>query len=351
MEKFVSATTSDRTGVAVPDARADSPPPVACLYCGGADYEIGLKGLRDRLAMTTATWSWWRCRGCGSAVISPFPKPEDLAAYYPAVYSFAPELGRVGPVRRILAALEYRFFFRPQYASVARCVLRNATGLPPRPRLLDVGCGRGIRMLSFRERGCDVEGMDFQPELAEYARSQLGIQVTCTPVEELTRHFAPASFDILTAIYVVEHVTDVKSLLASCYALLKPGGWLVAGVPLFDSVQAGVLGTRWLNAADIRHVALPSQEGMRRSCRSVGFSEIKFRPDPLTICSGLYALSIMPGATTTAVYTLGGAITLCKRLLAGALTTFFLPWVAVENYLLHRPGQALVFARKPIGAA
>jgi SAM-dependent methyltransferase len=305
--------------------------------------------MRDRLAVTPLVWSWWRCRQCGSGMIAPFPKAEDLAAYYPAVYSFAPELGRVSPVRRVLAALEYRFFFRPQYDSVARVVLRHATGLPAQPRLLDVGCGRGLRMLSFRDRGCEVEGMDFQPELAAYVRTQLGIRVTCTPVEELTRNFEPAAFDVLTAIYVVEHVTDVKSLLASCFALLRPGGWLVAGVPLFDSVQASVLGTHWLNSADIRHVALPTHEGMRRVCRAVGFDEIKFLPDPLLTCAGLYALSVLPGATTTAVYTLGGAAILAKRLLAGAVTAMMIPWVTVENYVLRRPGQALVFARKPTG--
>jgi SAM-dependent methyltransferase len=317
------------------------------LYCGGNDYDLLLDGMRDRLAVTPLVWSWWRCRACGSGTIMPFPKAEDLAAYYPTVYSFAPELGRVSPIRRVLAALEYRFFFRPQYGSVARAVLRAASGLPSRPKVLDVGCGRGLRMLSFRERGCDVEGMDFQPELAEYVRSQLGIRVTCTPVEELTRDFAPESFDLLTAIYVVEHVTDVNSLLSSCYALLRPGGWLVAGVPMLDSVQARLLGTRWLNAADIRHVALPTHEGMRRACRTVGFDEMKFLPDPLLTCAGLYALSVLPGATTTAVYTGGGAVVLAKRLLAGAVTAAMLPWVAMENYVVRRPGQALVFARKP----
>jgi SAM-dependent methyltransferase len=324
------------------------PPPVACLYCGGTAYDLHLRGLHDRLGVTPLTWSWWRCRGCDSGVLSPFPKAEELAAYYPAVYSFAPELGRVSSVRRVLAALEYRFFFRPQYGSVARAILRAATGLPARPRLLDVGCGRGLRMLSFRERGCEVEGMDFQPELAEYVRTQLGIHVTCTPVEDLTRHFAPGSFDILTAIYVVEHVTDVKGLLASCFALLKPGGWLVAGVPMWDSIQAGVLGARWLNAAEApRHVSLPTREGMRRVCRSIGFDEVKFRPDPLLTCAGLYALSIVPGASTTAVYTGGGLVTIAKRLLAGALTAALIPWVAVENYVFRRPAQALVLARRP----
>lgn len=344
----MNPVASDRSETTPAASGADAPPPVPCLYCGGREYEVQLKGMRDRLAVTPLVWSWWRCRSCGSGVISPFPKAEDLAAYYPAVYSFAPELGRASPVRRVLAALEYRFFFRPQYVSVARAVLRAATGLPARPRVLDVGCGRGLRMLSFRERGCDVEGVDFQPDLVEYVRSQLGIPVTCAPVEELTSRFAPDSFDLLTAIYVVEHVTDVKSLLSSCFALLRPGGWLVAGVPLFDSVQASVLGTRWLNAADIRHVALPTREGMRRACNAVGFDTIRFLPDPLLTCAGLYALSILPGATTTAVYTGGGAVVLAKRLLAGALTASLLPWAAVENYILRRPGQALVFARKPL---
>jgi SAM-dependent methyltransferase len=281
-------------------------------------------------------------------VLVPFPAREELAAYYPAVYSFAPELGNKGLARRVLARLEYRFFFRPQYASQVRGVLRRATGLPARPRLLDVGCGRGLRLLTFREHGCEVEGTDFQPELAEYVRKQLGIPVTCAAVEDLGRHFAPASFDLVTAIYVVEHVTDVMGLLTSCHDLLRPGGWLVAGIPLVDSVQAGVLRGRWLNAAEApRHVTLPSQEGMRRACSAVGFDRVLFHPDPLLTCAGLYALSALPGASTTAVYSRGGLLTLGQRLLAGAITGLMIPWVAVENYLLRRPSQALVFARRP----
>jgi SAM-dependent methyltransferase len=323
------------------------PPPVACLYCGAGDYELLLPGVRDPLGVVAFTCSWWRCRSCRSGVISPFPKADELASYYPAVYSFAPELGRTSRLRKILAALEYRFFFRPQYASVARTVLRAATGLPTRPRVLDIGCGRGLRMLSFRDRDCDVEGMDFLPELAEYVQSQLGIPFTCASVDNLSQHFESESFDLLTAICVVEHVTDVKSLLGSCFALLRPGGWLVAEVPLLDSVQARTLGRRWLGTADIRHVAVPTQEGMRRACRAAGFDAIKLLPESLLTCAGLYALSILPGATTTAVYSNRGASAVVRRLLAGVLTACMIPWVAVENYLLRRPAHGLVFARKP----
>jgi SAM-dependent methyltransferase len=343
----VAAQTSGTLAATELVSASEQPPPVACLYCGGAAYDLLLPGVRDPLGVVQFACSWWRCRGCGSGVISPFPKADELAAYYPAVYSFAPELGRTSRLRKALAAFEYRFFFRLQYASVARSVLRTADGLPPRPRVLDIGCGRGLRMLSFRDRGCDVEGMDFLPELADYVQSRLGIPFTCASVLDLSKHFEPDSFDLLTAICVVEHVTDVRGLLASCYALLRPGGWLVAEVPLLDSVQAHVLGRRWLGTADIRHVAVPTREGMRRACRTAGFDTMKVLPESLLTCAGLYALSVLPGATTTAVYSNRGRAALARRLLAGALTACIIPWVAVENYLVRRPGHGLVFARKP----
>ena len=135
--------------------------------------------------------------------------------------------------------LEYHCFFRPIYESQARACSRDiawdgSTG----KRLLDVGCGTGLRLLAFRRRGFEVEGMDFHPESVEYLRRRHGVAAVCTDVDGLQGHFAAASFDVITAFHVVEHVPDVLALFRSCWTLLKPGGHFAGAVPLLDCIQA-----------------------------------------------------------------------------------------------------------------
>src|SRR3989442_1636035 len=182
----------------------------------------------ERLGYVPGRWAFWRCRECGSAVLSPFPKANELASLYPPVYSFALDLGRENPFRRFLARLEYRFFFRPQYEAQARRVLRGIDWQGARgQRLLDVGCGPGLRLITFRRRGFDVRGMDFQPEVVEYLRKELGIPAVCTDVHGLAECFPPTSFDLITAFSVLEHVPSVEAALESCFRLLNPCRWLV----------------------------------------------------------------------------------------------------------------------------
>jgi SAM-dependent methyltransferase len=333
------------TASPAPGAAPRLPP---CLYCGGEAYSRLFAGVHDRLGYVPGTWEYWRCGGCGSAMLAPFPRLEDLPAFYPPVYGFVPEMGQESTLKRTLAGLEYRFFFKPQYAAQVRRILRGAPGLPPRPRLLDVGCGRGLRLLAFRDRGCDVHGLDFQPEVVDYVQKHFGIPVACAGVENLDRHFAPASFDLVTAFYVVEHVVDVAEVLRTCFRLLRPGGWFVAAVPMVDSVQARVFRSHWMNVTEApRHVSLPSHRGLHEVCARVGYDRVSIQPDSTLTCAGIIGLSVFPQAATTAVYGGSRARAVANRLLGGLVALTAVPWVLAENYLIRRPAHGMVFAHKP----
>jgi 2-polyprenyl-6-hydroxyphenyl methylase/3-demethylubiquinone-9 3-methyltransferase len=95
-------------------------------------------------------------------------------------------------------------------------------------RVLDVGCGGGILSESMASSGADVTGIDLAEkslEVAKLHRLESGVQVDyrCIAVEALAAE-APASFDTVTCMEMLEHVPDPASVIAACAALVRPGG-------------------------------------------------------------------------------------------------------------------------------
>jgi SAM-dependent methyltransferase len=272
-----------------------------------------------------------------------------LASFYPPIYSFGLDQGPQSRFRRFLARLEYYWFYQCQYEAQARKVLRVTHNTDrPAGRLLDVGCGRGLRLLAFQRRGFTVHGMDFQTEAVEYVRDGLKLPTVCTDVGHLPSCFPPASFDVITAFYVLEHVPDVTALVTNCRSLLRPGGWMVLAVPYIDSVQARWLRACWSTVTEApRHLSIPTQQAMEQLCRRAGFDPVLLCPDSVFMCAGVLGLSLVPGAATTHVYGGGRLKALASRFLGAGVTAFSLPWCWLENHLFRRPAIGLVFAHKP----
>jgi 2-polyprenyl-6-hydroxyphenyl methylase/3-demethylubiquinone-9 3-methyltransferase len=98
-------------------------------------------------------------------------------------------------------------------------------------RILDIGCGGGILCEPLARLGAEMVGVD--PSEANIsgaqqhaAQSELTIDYRCTTAEDLAEH--REQFDLVLAMEVVEHVTDVPLFIASCASLVKPGGLMIA---------------------------------------------------------------------------------------------------------------------------
>ena len=341
----MSTTTLETSSAVTPAASS-----AACLYCGSTDLAPLYSGVRDRLGFVPGERSFLQCRACGSAVLDPLPKTEDLPGFYPPVYSFTLELGG-SRFKRMLSRAEYRFFFRPQYTAQVRrvmraCGWRNGNG----KKLLDVGCGRGLRLLEFRRLGFDVHGLDVQDDVVRYLREELHIPAECADVSAMGRFHEPESFDLITTFFLIEHIPDVREAFAAMYELLKPGGWMAAAVPFVDCVQAGVFGKKWINVMEApRHLSLPSRKGMTDACRAAGFDRVDLVPDSTLNCAGQIASSLIPGATLTHVYGQSRLMPLLARAVGAGVMLASVPWCLFENHVLGRISLGVVMAQKPLG--
>jgi 2-polyprenyl-6-hydroxyphenyl methylase/3-demethylubiquinone-9 3-methyltransferase len=97
-------------------------------------------------------------------------------------------------------------------------------------KVLDVGCGAGLLSEAMAREGAQVTALDLAPELIDVAKlhlleSGLKVDYRLQSVETLAAE-APASFDAITCMEMLEHVPDPGAVVAACATLLKPGGRL-----------------------------------------------------------------------------------------------------------------------------
>jgi methionine biosynthesis protein MetW len=105
--------------------------------------------------------------------------------------------------------------------------------VPPRGRVLDVGCATGYLAAELAARGCAVTGVDADPGAAAAARAR-GLRVVEGDAEEsatLARAAAHGPFDAIVCGDVLEHLRDPERVLTALADLLAPGGRIVASLP------------------------------------------------------------------------------------------------------------------------
>ena len=108
-------------------------------------------------------------------------------------------------------------------------IIQNPKSKIQNPRILDVGCGTGANLEMLSQFGV-AEGVDVSDEALEFCRKK-GLAVRKGLAETLP--FEDESFDMTTALDVVEHLDDDIAGLREMHRVTKCGGYSLIFVPAF----------------------------------------------------------------------------------------------------------------------
>ena len=95
---------------------------------------------------------------------------------------------------------------------------------------LDLGCGTGLN-LEHLEHYARATGTDYFEEALYFCRARGHTMLCKADAADLPFH--DCSFDIATALDVIEHLDDDYIALTELWRVLKPGGILIVSVPAY----------------------------------------------------------------------------------------------------------------------
>lgn len=129
-------------------------------------------------------------------------------------------------------------------------------------QVLDVGCGIG----EFLDLYIESVGLDLNPYLVEHCVRR---KFVCCLGTAHMLPFRNDSFDGVLASNILEHLDDAEIAVSEAVRVLKPGGKLVASVPM----DAGF-------RHDPTHIRMFKEPGLRALARSLGLRTEVIYPYP-----------------------------------------------------------------------
>lgn len=128
--------------------------------------------------------------------------------------------------------------------------------------VLDVGCGSGEALDVARQRGWSGVGVEPVEASAERARS-CGLAVRTGTLADAD--LPAASFDLVGAWHVLEHIMDPVAFLSELAGYARPGGLVAVEVPNWHHRSRRVRGPDWDQLCPLEHVIHFTPRTLRRT--------------------------------------------------------------------------------------
>jgi SAM-dependent methyltransferase len=253
-----------------------------CTLCNGGGH-YAYTG-RDLLLDRPEQYDYHQCADCRAVYLHPLPDAATIAGFYPESYSvYKPDdvPKKPGPLER--AVLRERFGYAALEAPVAyrllarlfgALVYRESIAFVPGGRMLDVGCGNGRFLRKMAALGWTCEGLDFSETAVSLCRAA-GLNVRRGDLS--SAGLDDASFDLVTARHVIEHVPDPAGFVREAARILKPGGRLLIQTPNSAALGRPWFGAYWF-ANDIpRHLMLFARPNLDRLAARVGLAPLEHK--------------------------------------------------------------------------
>lgn len=228
-----------------------------CRICGGKPLTIGLVyGSYSRRDYRLA-----RCRECQYAfVVDPW---LDFDKIYDDRY-YAGE--GADPLADYRFELEWpkrsiRYF---EWRGIAKIIADVTGSRDPSRRWLDFGCGNG-GLVQYLRGVCEADAFGFdQGSITAEAKARGVPILDAADLDSLA-----GSFDVVTAIEVIEHTFDPVAELRRMRAMLRPGGLLFLTTGNAEPFASRL--TRWKYVLPEVHISFFEPSTLERALSAAGF--------------------------------------------------------------------------------
>ncbi len=187
-----------------------------CAFCESSNLKLITDTVRfDHKADV------YQCEDCGLTFLdqSSFKFPEDFyQSDYHQTYLTHIEPDAVDPQK----------YFDKMLKATRIWADRLIPTLKGDEKVLDVGCSSGHFMSLIKDHVGEIHGSELNQKEIAFCREHLGFDVSDQPLEQ---RFGAGQFDVITMIFVLEHIAQPVEFLNHLKTLLKPDGRLVILVP------------------------------------------------------------------------------------------------------------------------
>ena len=134
-------------------------------------------------------------------------------------------------------------------------------------RIFDVGAGYGHFLLTGRQLGYEIAGIEMSRANVAYMRNELKL-----PVEEadFLTYKTETKYDILTMWDVLEHINKADLVIEKAANTLEKGGFMFIQVPQWDGFFARLLKDRWWSMG-LDHVNYFTKKTITQLLSAYGF--------------------------------------------------------------------------------
>lgn len=228
-----------------------------CPICAGGGVSRERVLYDDRYGFP-GEFELYVCSTCRHRWLAWVPEPIVLETLYSEYYPRATRSEEDVPNLELGSRLSA--WWHGRRSSTTFWVPRNIS-------VLDIGCGFGEALLYHHRRGCTVQGVEADRNIARVAKHH-GLTVHVGLFDPAL--YAAESFDVVTMNQVIEHMIDPIVTLEGVRKVLRPRGELVLSTPNASGLVARVSGSRWINWHAPYHLHMFSEESLAVAAEQAG---------------------------------------------------------------------------------
>ncbi len=253
---------------------------VSCELCGSDDHSVILK-VQDKRHGYPGEFNLVECNQCSLRFLNPRPTKGAMVDAYPADYvahrrDETPSTWRIPFAwawdryqRLFLGSFYPVFYFREQFEQFAN--------KGRAPRILDVGCGSGSKLLYLKRAGWETYGLDFSSDAVQMALDN-GVHEACSG-EGGSLPYEDNFFDAVMSWHSLEHHFHPKDSLKEMARVLVPGGHGAVAVPTGDNLGFRIFKENWGPLEPPRHLYHFTKDTLAQLVEAAGLEIERFHYD------------------------------------------------------------------------